>query len=162
MKRSVWALALVLLAGFFAAIPAYAELTVSDMEGELMCQCGCSMVLEPCRCGTADQMRTLIGEMIDEGQTKQQILDYFVAQYGEDALSAPAKKGFNLLVWVLPFAAIVVGGGGLYFWLRRWSSQEEALAVEAIPESRHGDEPDKYRQRFEEEFDQFKREDDSR
>ena len=162
MKRSVWALALVLLTGLFAATPAYADLTVSDIETEIMCQCGCSMVLEPCACGTADQMRTLIGEMIDEGQTKQQILGYFVAQYGEDALSVPTKKGFNLLVWVLPFAAIVAGGAGLYFWLRSWSSQEEALAVEAIPESPQGDEADQYRQRFEQEFDQFRREDDSR
>ncbi len=162
MRRNILAIALALLAGLIAGAPVYADLTVNSMEQEIMCQCGCSMVLEPCRCGTADQMRDLIGEMIDEGQTKGQILDYFVAEYGETALSVPPKKGFNLVVWIVPFASILVGGTGLFFILRAWSSKERTLEEEDILQLQFSGDADEYQQRFEQEFEQFQQEEDAR
>jgi len=162
VKQAVFAFGLVLFLAFLVSRPAYADLTVSDLEKELMCQCGCTMVLEPCQCGTADQMRTLIGEMIDEGQTKSQILDYFVAQYGEKALSAPTKKGFNLIAWILPFAAIAAGGGIIYFILRTWVLKGKMLQEEAVPELHSWEDSDEYRRRFEQEFEQFRQEEDAR
>ena len=42
---------------------------------------------------------------------RAQIIAIFRAQYGEKVLSAPTTQGFNLLAWVMPFAAIVAGGG---------------------------------------------------
>jgi len=162
MRRSILAVALALLAGLIVGVPAYADLTVSSLEKELMCQCDCAMVLEPCRCGVAEQMRGLIGEMIDEGQTKGQILDYFVAEYGETVLSVPTKKGFNLTVWIVPFASILAGGTGLYFILRVWSSKGATSAEEAILQPRLSDDADEYQQKFEQELEQFRQEEDAR
>lgn len=162
MRRSILAIALALLAVLISGAPVYADLTVSALEKEIMCPCGCSMVLETCQCGTSDQIRDLIGEMIDEGQTKGQILDYFVAEYGEAALSVPTKKGFNLVVWIVPFASILVGGTGLLFILRAWSSKERTLEEEAILQPRLSDDADEYQQRFEQEFEQFEQEEDAR
>ncbi len=45
-----------------------------------------------------------ITELIGQGQNKDQIIAYFVGQYGEKMLAAPAKKGFNLVAWVVPEA----------------------------------------------------------
>ncbi len=51
------------------ALPTSAlALTSSEVESELMCTCGCSMVLNTCSCGTADQMRKTISTMIREGK----------------------------------------------------------------------------------------------
>ncbi len=161
MKLSVLALALALLAGLVVGTPVYAGLTVPDMESELMCQCGCSMLLDPCQCGTADQMRALIGEMIDEGQSKKEILDYFVAQYGEKILSVPTKKGFNLTVWILPFAAIVGGGATLYFVLKSWVLKGKPPGGEATAHLYPEEDSDEYRRRFEQEFEQFQQEEDA-
>ncbi len=127
MKYSMLAFVLALVIGSFAAAPVYAELTNIDLERELLCQCGCGKVLEACHCGTAGKMRTSIWGMIDRGETEQQILDQFVAQYGAKVLAAPekaalaitAKKGFNLRVWVPLSVALAGGTAALYFILRR-------------------------------------------
>ena len=34
----------------------------------------------------------------------------FRSKYGEKILSAPTTQGFNLLAWIMPFAAILAGG----------------------------------------------------
>jgi cytochrome c-type biogenesis protein CcmH len=118
------------------AYPVLADGTVDEIAANLMCQCGCTMVLSTCTCGTADQMRGVIKEKLAEGQAPQQIIDYFVAQYGEKALAAPTKQGFNLTAWLLPFAAILAGGGGIYFLLRKWvlGRREEAIALAELPQ----------------------------
>ncbi|MBI2955574.1 MAG: cytochrome c-type biogenesis protein CcmH [Chloroflexi bacterium] len=106
--------------------------SVDDVARELMCQCGCTMIVYNCDCGTADQMRGLIREKLDGGQTKQQILDYFVGQYGETVLAAPTKEGFNITAWIMPFVGLVVGIGVVYFVMTRWllaSSRPQEMAV---------------------------------
>src|SRR3989304_198516 len=91
----------VLLAAMLAivalATPVYAAVASKDVEKQLMCQCGCTMVVDVCDCETANQMRDKIAELIDQGQDKNQIVAYFVSQHGEKILSAPPKKGFNLV-----------------------------------------------------------------
>lgn len=91
MKYSMLGFVLALVIGLFAATPVYAELTSVDLEKELMCYCDCAKVLASCQCETAGEMRSSIGEMIEQGQTKQQILDYFVAQHGETILAIPTN-----------------------------------------------------------------------
>ncbi len=106
--------------------PAGFTLTQEDIANELVCQCGCGLVLENCNhtnCGVAIPMRELINEKIAAGETKEQIIRYFVDKYGEVVLAAPPKEGFNLTVWVLPFASIIVGAGILVFLILLWVRQ---------------------------------------
>ncbi len=154
----------ILLAGVLAlmgqATSAYA-LTSKDVEKELMCQCGCTMVVDVCDCETANQIRAKITEMMNQGQSKDQIVGYFVKQYGEKMLSSPPKKGFNLIAWVVPFAAVVVGGTSLFFVLRAWarkgrSGVEEASVTLLQPVSVQ--ESEEYRGRLEAELKRFKEE----
>ena len=60
--------------------------------------------------------------MLRVGRSKDDILATFAARYGDHALAAPPKRGFNLAAWVLPFVAIGAGGLGLYAALLRWTS----------------------------------------
>ena len=150
-------LALALIA---PATAAYA-LTSKDVERELMCQCGCTMVVDVCDCEQANQIRTKITEMMSQGQGKSQIVDYFVKQYGEKMLSSPPKRGFNLVAWVVPFAAVAVGGTALFFMLRVWVRKgrggvEEAPGTLLQPVSVQ--ESDEYRGRLEAELRRFKEE----
>jgi len=112
---------LLLLAALLPATAAYAAADTKDVEKELMCQCGCTMVVDVCDCGTADQMREKIAGMLSDGQDKGSIVAYFVDQYGEKVLATPTKQGFNLVAWIGPFAAVLAGGTGLFFLLRAWS-----------------------------------------
>src|SRR5574341_547112 len=54
----------------------------------------------------AKEMRNLVRDLVLQGKTREEIQAYFVSRYGEFVLLAPPKRGFNLLVWVLPFVAL--------------------------------------------------------
>jgi len=56
-----------------------------------------------------DGMLTLIEQKLAKGESATGIVQFFVAQYGEQVLSAPTKKGFNLTAWITPFVAILAG-----------------------------------------------------
>lgn len=158
MIVAIW---LAITASFVSATTARAALITGDVEKELMCQCGCSMVVNVCDCDTANQTRALISDRIDQGQSKEEILAYFVGQYGEKVLAAPTKKGFNLTVWVLPFAAIAAGGVGLYFILRGWSRRGRAAMAEE-PQEESEESLEEYRRRFDEEFRRFNEEENNK
>lgn len=143
------------------ATPVYAALSSKDIEKELMCQCGCTMVVDVCDCETANQIRTKIAELMNQGQNKDQIVAYFVGQYGEKMRSSPAKKGFNLVAWVVPFAAVVAGSTGLYFILRAWTRKGKTVKVptDVIPVRRLSEEEaEEYRDRLAEELKRIKEE----
>lgn len=129
-KRRQAGIAIALLLALALPLSAFAADTVEEVTRELMCQCGCTMIVNVCDCGTAEQMRQVVRDKLAEGKTGQQIVDYFVSQYGEKVLGSPKKEGFNLTAYVLPFAAIAVGGGGIsaaaYAWARH--SRTSALA----------------------------------
>ena len=81
----------------------------------------------------ANQMRTIVRERLEAGETPEQVVTYFVDKYGEWILLSPRPRGFNLLVWVLPFAGIAVGLVAVLLLARRWSRRVAAApAADAI------------------------------
>ncbi len=148
MKSVNFVLILIFL---FLPLTAWSSTTVSEVEKNLMCTCGCTMALYTCECGTAAKMRNQIQAMIDKGMDKDKIIATYVNQYGERILSAPTKSGFNLLAWVLPFVVLIVVGFFLYKALRRWSidsehDDEEKLQTEVEAQ---------YNKKLKEELDKF-------
>ncbi len=97
-------------------------LTLTEMEAEIMCDCGCTMVLNTCKCGRAADMKGDIGAMIKQGKSKQEIISSFVSQYGEIILSAPTRKGFNLVAYIAPMTAFLLGVMVVVYLIRRWRS----------------------------------------
>ena len=99
------------------------SLSEEQITNELVCQCGCSLVLENCNhsdCGVAIPMRETIKELISNGETKEQIIAYFVGRYGEIVLAAPTKEVFNLTVWVLPFLGMLGGAAVVILLIVAW------------------------------------------
>ncbi len=130
--------------------------TVSDISKELVCQCGCTMVLSNCthaECGSREAMTALIGQKLAQGQSEKEIIQSFVDQYGEQVLAAPPKRGFNLVAWVLPFVAILGGGGVIYIALKKWVWQGRQPPTIAAAEAEEGDE--EYEHRVEKELEEF-------
>jgi len=111
--------------------------TVDDLTDELMCQCGCGMTLANCfesmECTVSGSMATEIQQQIDQGKSKGEISDYFVAQYGEAVLASPRKSGFGLAAWTIPFLTIAAGGGVtvwlVWLWTRRRSPRGSQATV---------------------------------
>ncbi len=80
----------------------------------------------------ARQMREVIRERLAQGETPEQVVAYFVDKYGEWILLMPRPEGFNLVVWVAPFAGLFAGLGVVLLivlrWTRRPPTAPEALA----------------------------------
>jgi cytochrome c-type biogenesis protein CcmH len=71
---------------------------------------------------TAQAVRVEIAERIEDGQSDDQIRDYFASTYGEEILLTPPARGVGSLVWIVPVVALVAGAGGLVLAFRRWRS----------------------------------------
>lgn len=67
----------------------------------------------------ATQMREVIHDKLKTGESPDQIRSYFVSRYGEWILLSPARQGFNWVAWLLPFVAILGGGGVIVLTIRR-------------------------------------------
>jgi cytochrome c-type biogenesis protein CcmH len=80
---------------------------------------------------TARQMREIVRERLAAGETPEQVTAYFVARYGDWILLAPPRRGFTLLVWVVPFVGLAVGLLVVGLALRRWSRPRAATPAPA-------------------------------
>ncbi len=130
--------------------------TVNDVAKELICQCGCTMVLSNCshaECASREAMTSLIEQKLAQGQSAEQIIQFFVAQYGEQVLSSPPKRGFNLVAWILPFVAILGGGGVIYIALKAWIRRGKGGQTNALTKVEEMDE--EYRRQLEKELEEF-------
>ena len=104
----------------FSASPAFST-TASEITQALTCTCGCNMLVSACEgsmeCTAAKQITDEVANMIAKGYSKDQIIRNFQDKHGEKILAAPTKKGFNLTAWIIPFLALILGGGGIYLFL---------------------------------------------
>lgn len=78
----------------------------------------------------AGQMRELIRDKLRQGESPQQVRDYFVSKYGEWILLQPEAHGLNLAVYVLPVLGLLLGGGALVLAARRWTRAPRDAGVE--------------------------------
>lgn len=94
----------------------------------------------------AGQMRGVIRAKLDAGQTDQQILDYFVAAYGDSVLLEPPRRGLSLAAWLGPAVVLILGLVILSLVLRAWLRAARPTGSAAAPDGAiigpTSDEPD--------------------
>jgi cytochrome c-type biogenesis protein CcmH len=66
-------------------------------------------------------MKRFVAARIAAGDTKSEIKDQLVAQFGRGVLAAPEKEGFDLLAWVVPLVGLAAGAVVLSLLLWRWT-----------------------------------------
>ena len=86
------------------------EELIMDIEKSLIAVC--------CWSGTVydhgnSDMETVIASMVQSGNTKSEIMNHFLNQYGERVLAIPVMSGFNILAWIAP---ILIGLIGILIW----------------------------------------------
>jgi len=110
-----------------------------QMQREVICMCGtCGrQLLSECQCSKAGEMRAELAGLVSKGMNRDQIIQYYVAEYGsQEPLAQPIDKGFNRLAWAVPY---VMGATGLVLVgvvAMRWSRRGGAADAEP---SRSGD-----------------------
>ena len=68
----------------------------------------------------AQQIRAIIRQQIQAGQSDQQIIQYFSDRYGEQIVWSPPWWGFSLLAWLVPIVLLLGGLVLIFFTLRDW------------------------------------------
>jgi cytochrome c-type biogenesis protein CcmH len=111
---------------------------MEEVAKKLSCNCGTCphLTVADCTCSLADHLRAEIQQKINTGMTESQVIQSFVDQYGQTILSAPPRRGFNLMAWILPFLAFAVGGSVLFVFLKNQqkSNSRPTETVQAKPE----------------------------
>jgi len=136
MKRLRWFVICSLLLGTLFALSVEGQSIdeeVMEIARSLNCPLCEGLTLAECPLKVCEQMRALIREKLLQGETREEIIDYFVERYGEEVLNAPPKRGFNLTAWVLPFLVLGVGIVWLSYLLRGWKRKWEEPKGEPLP-----------------------------
>lgn len=81
----------------------------------------------------SQQMRGIIRQQLQEGKSKQEIIQYFVDRYGTRVLLSPPWQGFSLLAWIVPIVMLFAGIVLLFFVLRSWRTTAHLLTSEDAP-----------------------------
>lgn len=81
----------------------------------------------------SDEIRKDIRKQLAEGQSRQAILDQYIAKYGERILSKPPAQGFGRLAYFLPVIVLVVGAVVAVVVIRRLRPAE--IAAETTPKA---------------------------
>jgi cytochrome c-type biogenesis protein CcmH len=109
------------------------EARARHLSGELRCMVCQNESIDDSGAPLAHDLRVLVRQRIEAGDTDQQVLDYLVARYGEFVLLRPRFEWHTLLLWGLPPAALFAGMVGLFFAMRRrnpGASEPPALTAE--------------------------------
>ena len=126
-------LALALALALAAPAPASeAHPTLAELEGQVMCPI-CHTTLDQSNSAAAQRIKAFIVRRIRAGDTKSQIEDRLVADFGPSILAQPPKKGFDLLAWLLPIGGLLAGAVAVGFAAWRWTkSREPEPALAAV------------------------------
>jgi cytochrome c-type biogenesis protein CcmH len=126
------------LAGLLAALvvsPAAApaanaggRASFTQIESEVMCVV-CHEPLAVAQSPEAFQERDYIRGLINQGKSRKEIENDLVQQYGPAVLANPPAHGFNLLVYVIPPVAVILGIVGVAITLPRWRRRTRQAAA---------------------------------
>ena len=113
-------LLLAVLALALAGPAAASELkpTAAELESELVCPV-CETTLDTSDAPAARRIKAYIRARIAAGDTKSEIKEQLVGQFGEAVLAAPPTHGFNLLAWLLPLVGLA--GAAATLGVLAWS-----------------------------------------
>ena len=95
------------------------EARVMVIAEELRCLVCQNETIAASHADLAVDLRAQIRSKLTQGQSSQQILDFMVERYGDFVLYRPPLKPLTLLLWLGPFALLVVAAVVLALNVRR-------------------------------------------
>ncbi|MGA7616116.1 MAG: cytochrome c-type biogenesis protein [Thermoanaerobaculia bacterium] len=90
-----------------------------ELAGQLRCPVCQGLSVADSPATMAVNMKRQVRELLERGFTDDQILKYFQRAYGDFVLLNPPMKGINWLVWLMPVAILLIGGGVVGLSIRR-------------------------------------------
>jgi cytochrome c-type biogenesis protein CcmH len=95
------------------------ERRARDLSREIRCVVCQSQSVADSDADIAREVRVIIREQITAGKSDREIQDYLVARYGDFVLFDPPFKASTYVLWLGPFAILVLAGIGVALFFRR-------------------------------------------
>ncbi len=92
---------------------------LNEIESEVMCPV-CGTLLELAESPQATREKAFVEKLVKQGQSKEEIKEALVAQYGDAVLAEPKASGFSLSAYVVPIIAFAVAVVLLAFAVWKW------------------------------------------
>ena len=115
---------------------AVSEQVVYDVASELRCVVCQNLSVADSPSEMAAQMRAIVRERLAAGDSPAQVRAYFVERYGDWILLAPPRRGFTLLVWVVPYVVALLGIALVAVLVTRWTRRRPAPPAPVDPAMR--------------------------
>jgi cytochrome c-type biogenesis protein CcmH len=122
-----------------------------ELNDRIMCPICPGQTIAQSTNETSTQMRNLVLKKLRQGETKEEILQYFESRYGERAMAKPHKKGLNLMLWFLPFLLVAILVIGIYYLIHHWSAKGQTEEIPQFDEAKLSE----YQERMEKELKEF-------
>lgn len=114
MPKSILAVIVLTICISLTACESHKHITIEDqaqaIDKLLVCPVCPAETIDQAQVPLAKDMRELVRKKLDEGWSKQQILEYFSDEerYGPGVLSSPPKSGANAIIWFVPAVGFVL------------------------------------------------------
>lgn len=138
-KPLAWLVALVLAAAVVVppAAAQFVETPLADpaletraraINKELRCLVCQNQSIDNSNAGLAADMRSIVRERITAGDSDSEVIDFFVARYGDWVLLEPPFKARTLVLWLGPFVLLALGAAGVLVLRLRQRGKVRAAA----------------------------------
>ena len=138
-KPLAWLVALVLAAAVVVppAAAQFVETPLADpaletraraINKELRCLVCQNQSIDNSNAGLAADMRSIVRERITAGYSDSEVIDFFVARYGDWVLLEPPFKARTLVLWLGPFVLLALGAAGVLVLRLRQRGKVRAAA----------------------------------
>ncbi len=95
------------------------ERQMLDIAKDLRCAVCQNQPVSESNADLARDMRVIIREQLEAGKSRDEIIGYFVARYGEYVLLKPPYRGTGFPLWVVPAILLLVLVVSAFGYLRR-------------------------------------------
>ncbi len=141
--RVILALLLALLPGLALAVqpdemlkdPAL-EARARNISSELRCLVCQNQSIDDSDAGLARDLRLMVRERLQAGDTDAQVQGFLVQRYGDFILLKPPFKAETLLLWLAPLFVLLGSGAALFAFSRRRRPAESAAALSPVEQAK--------------------------
>ena len=104
------------------------------LSNELRCPTCQGLAVKDSEAGFSTSIKGKIRELMEKGNSDEEILTYFTERYGQWILRTPPVSGFNLVLWILPGATIISGFLWVLYRSKKWVEKPTKGLTELSPE----------------------------
>jgi len=90
------------------------EQRARDISGGVRCMVCQNENIDDSNAPLARDLRLLVRERLQKGDSDDQVRDYLVARYGDFVLLKPPLKPYTLILWITPALVLLVAVGAIF------------------------------------------------